>query len=65
MGVFIGWWGTKFEIFRKKKLDFLEPNSKKASFLVQTVEFVFKRSNFNLNGPTTSRRITTAHRSQW
>jgi hypothetical protein len=53
--------GTKFEIF----MNFLEPyQSKTASFSVQTIKFVFKRSNFNSNGSITSRRITTARRSQ-
>jgi hypothetical protein len=34
------------------------------SFSVQTVEFVFKRSNFNSNEPISSRRVTTVCRPQ-
>jgi hypothetical protein len=40
---FIGWWGMKFEIFRKKFHIFWSHNGQKtASFSIQTVEFVFK-----------------------
>jgi hypothetical protein len=35
-----------------------------ASFSVQTIEFIFKRSNFNSNRSITSRRITTACQPQ-
>jgi hypothetical protein len=62
MGVFIGWCGTKFEIFRKKFGFF--GTVKNANFSVQTIEFVFKQSNFNSNGSITSRRITTVRRPQ-
>jgi hypothetical protein len=36
-----------------------------ASFSVQTIEFIFKRSNFNSNRSIMSRRITTACQPQW
>jgi hypothetical protein len=35
-----------------------------ASFLVQMVKFICKRSNFNLNGPIMNRHTTTARRPQ-
>jgi hypothetical protein len=58
MGVFIGW-GTKFGF-----LGFLgffgALTINWASFSVQTVEFVFKLSNLNSNGPIRRRRVTTA-----
>jgi hypothetical protein len=41
MGVFIGW-GTKFEILRIFFKFFGALTVKTASFLVQTVEFIFK-----------------------
>jgi hypothetical protein len=37
---------------------------KRVSFSVQTIEFVFKRSNFNLNEAIRRRHLTTAHRPQ-
>jgi hypothetical protein len=60
-GVFIGW-GTKFEKFRI----FLDVFGavKTTSFSVQTVEFIFKRSNFNLSGPIRSRHVTTTRQPQ-
>jgi hypothetical protein len=55
VGVFIGW-GRNLIFFK-----FLGALTiKTASFLVQTVEFVFKRSNFNLKGAIRSRHVTTA-----
>jgi hypothetical protein len=41
-------WGMKFVIFRKKSV-FGAITVKTTIFLVQTVEFLFKLSNFNLN----------------
>jgi hypothetical protein len=57
-------WGMKFQIFRIffKKIRAL--TIKTASFPVQMVKFVFKRSNFNSNRPITSHRITAASRPQ-
>jgi hypothetical protein len=62
-GVFIGW-GTKFKNFRKKFGFFGAITVKMASFSVQTIEFVFKWSNLNSNGPIKRHRVTTAHRPQ-
>jgi hypothetical protein len=50
MGVFIGWWRTKFVIFRNFSDFFGYITVKTASFSVQTVEFIFKQLNFNSNG---------------
>jgi hypothetical protein len=63
-GVFIGWWRTKFEIFRIFFRIFGVIRSKTACFSVQTVEFIFKQSNFNSNRPITNRRVTTVRQSQ-
>jgi hypothetical protein len=35
-----------------------------SSFLIQTVKFIFKQSNLNLNGSITRRHITTTTRPQ-
>jgi hypothetical protein len=64
-GVFIEWCGTKFKKFRNFFLDFWSHNGKKRLvFLVQTVEFIFKWSNFNSNRPIINHHITIACRLQ-
>jgi hypothetical protein len=57
-GVFIG--GQNLNFLEKKFGFFRALTVKTASFLVQTVEFVFKRSNFNSNRPITSHRVRQA-----
>jgi hypothetical protein len=37
---------------------------KQLFFPIQTVEFLFKRSNFNSNGPIQNLRVTTIRQSQ-
>jgi hypothetical protein len=65
MGVFIGWWWTKFKKIRIFFSFVGSPNGQKmASFSVQTIKFIFKRLNFNSNGSITSRRIITIRRPQ-
>jgi hypothetical protein len=53
-GVFIEWWGTKFDFLGFFSKFFGAIMVKTASFSVQMVEFVFKRLNLNSNGPIKS-----------
>jgi hypothetical protein len=63
MGVFIGWWWTKFKKIRIFFSFVGSPKGQKmASFSVQTIKFIFKRLNFNSNGSITSRRVITIRR---
>jgi hypothetical protein len=58
--------GTKFDFF-KDFFGFFEALmvKKPTNFSIQTVKFVFKRSNLNLNKSITRRYVTTASRPQW
>jgi hypothetical protein len=61
MGVFIGW-GQNLKFLEKIGFFGAITVKKTSSFSVQTVEFVFKRSNFNSNESITSHRVTTVRR---
>jgi hypothetical protein len=72
--IFIGGWGMIFFRFSK----FLTSNGKKTvkfvfklsnlysnyQICIQIIKFVFKQSNLNINEPTRSHHLATAHRSQ-
>jgi hypothetical protein len=45
--------------------NFLTLNDKNDHICIQTVEFIFKRSNLNSNKPIRNWQCTTAHRLEW
>jgi hypothetical protein len=57
-GVFIGWWGMKFEFFRNFYHIFWSYNGKRQ------LVFQFKRSNLYSNGPIMSCHLATTYRLQ-
>jgi hypothetical protein len=55
--IFIGGWGMKFIFFRIFSI-FLPQTVKNDQICIQTVKFIFKQLNLNLNGPIRRRHLS-------